>query len=229
MPIAMLIMSQVEQAQAEQRSIPPPPAFLHPLFATFLVLLLALVVSLGFGARHVLALGYDIYTRRLVASALMSGPTARRALWKKPEVARALLPPRAAAPELGSEPRLPREYARAIARVRGAGEAEALVTEIAAIDAEIERLAADADPQEAERLRQKLDGLGAEAAEDGDERKQRRRLLRDELDLVAKVEARIAEARARRESRLAALREMWRSATTPAGGGTETATRTAER
>jgi serine/threonine protein kinase len=229
MPIAMLVMSQLERAHAEQRQIPPPPAFLPPLFATFLVLLLALVVSLGFGARHVLALGYDLYTRRLVASALMSGPTARRALWKKPEVARALLPPRAAAPELASEPRLPREYASAIARVRGAGEAEALVTEIAAIDAEIERLAADADPQEAERLRQKLDLLGAEAAEDGDERKQRRRLLREQLDLVAKVEARLAEARARRESRLDALREMWRSATTPAGGGTGTATRTAER
>jgi len=227
LPMAMLLMGRIERAQAEQRQVPPLAPLLPLLGATFLVLLLALVVCLAFGARHVLALGYDIYTRRLVASAMMSGPTARRALWKKPEVARALLPPRDAPPELASEPRLPRDYASAIARARGeAGEAEILVVEIAAIDAEIERLGPDADPEEPERLRQQLDALGSEATQDGEERRQRRRLLKEHLDLIARVEARLEEARARRQSRFDALRELWRSAMTPTGA--ETATRTAD-
>lgn len=225
MPIAMLLMSRIEQAQAEQGQIPPLPPAGPVLFASLLALVLVGIASLAVGARHVLALGYDLYTRRLVAGALMSGPTARRALWRRLEVARALLPPRAAPPELRSEPRLPGDYARAIARARGeAGEAEALVLEIAGIDAEIGRLAADADPEEAQRLREKLDALGADAAEDGEERRHRRRLLLEQVDLVAKVEARLEETRARRQSRLDALRELWRSATTPSSGSTETAT-----
>ena len=226
-PIAMVVMGQVERAQAEQRQIPPPPEFLPLLFASLLVLLLALVASLAFGARHVLALGYDLYTRRLVASALMSGPTARRALWKKPEVARALLPLGDVRSELSTEPRLPRDYASAIARARGAaGEAEALVSEIAAIDVEIERLAAEADDEEAGRLRQKLDALGTGTSDEGDERRQRRRLLKEQLDLAARVEARLDEVRARRQARIEALRELWRLATAPSRS-TDAATRTA--
>ena len=230
MPIAMLLMSRIERAEAEHGQIPPLPVAMPPLVTIFVLLVLAMAVSLGFGARHVLALGYEIYTRRLVASALISGPTGRRALWKRPEVARALLPPRAAKADLPSEPRSPRDFASAIARVRGeAKDAEALVSEIADLDAEIERLAADVDSEETGRLREKLDALGSEGADEGDERRQRRRLLREQLDLAARVEARIEESRATRRARLEGLRELWRSATTPAGGADETATRTASR
>jgi serine/threonine protein kinase len=224
MPIAMLLMRRIERAEAEQNQIPPLPIALPLLLATFFALALSLVVCLAFGARHVLGLGYDVYTRRVVASALNSGPTARRTLWKKPEIARALLPVRDAPPVLPSEPRLPRDYARAIARAGGGtAEADAFVSEIAAIDAEIERLSVDADAEEAARLRQKLAALGAEGAGDGDERRQRRRLLQEQIDLIARVESRLEAARSRRQARVDALRELWRSATTPAGGGTETA------
>jgi hypothetical protein len=224
----MLLISRIERAAAEQRPVPELNRLVPACLVIFALLVLAIIASLALGARHVLALGYDIYTRRLVASALLSGPTARRALWKKPVVARALLPATAAGGDATAEPQSARDYASAIARAGGAtGEAEALAAEIAALDAEIARLAADADAEEAARLREKLMALGSEAPDEGDERRERRRLLKEELELAARVESRLEEARGRRQARLHALRELWRSVTPPAAGDTGAPTRTA--
>ena len=226
MPLVMSLMSRIEQAQAAERDLPPLPLALPALLAASLLLLLVALAALAFGSRHVLALGDDVYTRRLVASALISGPTAQRSLWKKPEVARALLAAAAARGAVPAEPSLPRDYASAIASAGGpAAEAAALVAEIAGLDAEIARLVADADPDESARSRQRLDALGAESAQEGEERRQRRRLLEEQLELAARVESRIRDARARREDRLEALRALWRTARSTGAAGTATATR----
>lgn len=228
LPSTMLLIGRIDQAQAGRRDLPPLPPVVPLLFGTGVLLLLVAALALAPGARHVLALGYDVYTRRLVASALISGPTARRALWKKPEVARALLPVQLGRAGSRPEPQLPRDFASAIAQAGGAAaEAEALVGEIAALDAEIQRLAADADPEDAARQRQRLEALGPASPEDSYERRQRRRLLEEQIDLAAKVESRLESARTRRTEHLQALRALWRAAVTKSRDGTETATRTA--
>lgn len=226
----MLLMARVDQARATQADVPELPAALLPLFGATLVCIVTALVGLAFGPRHVFPLGYDVYTRRVVASALMSGPTSRRSVWKKPEVARALLSAESASPEGPSEPRQPRDYALAIARAGGpVAEAEAVVREIAALDNEIGGLAADADAEEAARQAQRLADLGPESAEDGEERRQRRRLLQEQLALTVRVEERLRALRERRTERLQALRALWRGAVIPPSGATETATRTAMR
>jgi hypothetical protein len=214
-PVTMRVMSQLELAQARQHAVPPLPPFVIEIAFALLALVATVVASLAFGARHVLGLGYDTYTRRVVASALLSGPTAQRSLWRRAEVARALLPAAREHEATPHEPSTPRDYATAIAKARGAAaeaEAEALLAEIGRLDSELARLAADADPEEAARNRQRLDALGSESVEEGEERRQRRRLLREQLELAARVETRLKETQARRDDRLEALRSLWRAA-----------------
>jgi hypothetical protein len=194
------------------------------------------LLSLALCARHVLSLKLEVFERRRVTSVLLSRPTARRSIWKRPEIARLLLPPDVATPA-PTEPRLPREFADALAREAAsgdpasrkeleaaAGDARALVEEIEALDAEIARLAGDADPEEAARVQQRLDALGPESEVEGDERRSLRRLLAEQKHLLDKVGERLAQARARRDERADALRELWRRSRADA-----TATRTATR
>jgi len=199
------------------------------LLAGALVVLVALaLVSLAFCARQVLALGLDVYQRRRVTSILLSQPTAKRSVWKRPEVARLLLaaPAASATPR---EPRLPREFAEALAREasartgearreleRAVDQARAIATELEALDAETARLMRDADPEEAARLRQRLEALGPESPHEGEERRQLRRLLSEQAGLLARVAERVEQARGRRDERAQALRELWRSARTEA-------------
>jgi len=203
------------------------PVF-ESLARTLAVLLPLALLSLALCARHVLAMGLDVYQRRRITSILLSQPTSQRSVWKRPELARVLLPspPRATGP---TEPRLPREFADALARdaaavtgerrrelERVAEEARGLVTELEAMDAEIARIARDADPEEAAHLRQRLEALGPESEAEGEERRQMRRLLSEQAGLLAKVAERVEQARARRDERAQALRELWRSARTEA-------------
>jgi predicted Ser/Thr protein kinase len=229
MAMAMRLASQIERAQAAQQDLPPLPAALPMLVAALVLCALMALLALALGARHVLALGYDVYTRRIVAGALLSGPTGRRATWKKFEVARALLAERVRRADPAGEPRSPRDYASAIGRAGGpAGDAEALVVEIEGLDAEIERLAADADPEEAASARRRLEALGLKADAENDERAERRRLLEQQLELAARVDARLEVARERRQGRMLELVALWRAALA-ARGEPDTATRTAAR
>jgi hypothetical protein len=227
--MAMRLMSQIERAEAAQQDLPPMPAALPMLFAALALCTVVALVALAFGARHVLALGYDVYTRRIVAAALMSGATARRATWKKFEVARALLAERVRRADPAEEPRSPRDYASAIGRAGGpAAEAEALAVEIERLDAEIEQLAADADPEEAAGARRRLEALGLKTDAQNDERAERRRLLEQQLELAVRVEARLEVARERRQGRMQELVALWRVALA-ARDEPGTATRTSVR
>jgi hypothetical protein len=190
----------------------------------FLPLALLALVSLALCARHVLGLGLDVYQRRRVTSILLSQPTAQRSVWKRPEIARILLPPPAQT-GAATEPRLPREFAEALAREAAARtdqaraelesaahEAWAIAAELEALDTEIARLSRDTDPEEAARLDQRLEALGPESeAEDGD-RRQMRRLVTEQAGLLAKVAERLEQARGRRAERTEALRALWRRA-----------------
>lgn len=61
----------------------------------FLGLTAEIMIALSLGARSVFALGLEPYAHWRVSKALLFGSTTQRALWKKPEIARALPPPRA--------------------------------------------------------------------------------------------------------------------------------------
>lgn len=124
------------------------------------------VVSLALGARYVFALRLDRFRHRLVSSALISHPTSRRAYWKRPDLARALLPLPATAKTRPPEPRTPQEYVAALvsqaSRATGPAGAEAeeavstarrLAGEIEGLDAEMARVSRDADLEESARSR----------------------------------------------------------------------------
>jgi predicted Ser/Thr protein kinase len=180
----------------------------------FAWLLLVSLALLAWCARDVLALGLDAYQRRRLTSVLLTHPTSARAAWRRPELAR-LLSPAPAQPGTPTEPRLPSEFAEAIGHAADPGaasEARALVAELEALDAEIERLGREADPDEAARLRQRLQALGPEAPSEGDERRQMRRLLTEQAGLLAKVAERLEQARSRRAERSEELRDLWRRA-----------------
>jgi hypothetical protein len=193
-----------------------------------LVLASFFLIALALCARLILGLGLNVYERRRVTSVLFSAPTSQRSVWKRPEIAQLLLPaPVAAAAR--TEPQQPRELADALAREaaamsgerkreleRIAEEGRRLASELEALDADIARLARDADPDEVARLSQHLAALGPESASEGDERRQMRRLLSEQAGLLAQLIERLAQTRARRDERAQALRELWRGARTEA-------------
>lgn len=86
------------------------------------------------------------------------------------------------------------------------------------------RLSADADPAEAARLRQKLETLGPEVAGEAEPRRQMRRLLGEQLELLDGVQVRLGEHTGRQGVVFGALRELWRSVT-----GAQGAEATSER
>jgi len=149
-------------------------------------------------------------------------PTMRREFWRKPKYAALLLPPAGRAVARGVEPRSPEEYAQAIrdlvgqlpsgtqATVSEAADAgRQLLGTLAALDAELAKLAQDADPQELEAVEAKLRALGPEAADEGDVRRQKRALLVPQRDLLRQLGRRLAEVTDRRARLLDLMRTMW--------------------
>jgi predicted Ser/Thr protein kinase len=143
--------------------------------------------------------------------------------WRTPQVAALLLPPAGRVIRAGpAEPRSPEEYARAIRDLEGqlpsgtqatvadaADAAHQLLATVAVLDAELARLAQDADPQELEAVEAKLRALGPETADDGDVRRQKRALLVPQRDLLRQLNQRLAEATDRRAQLLDLLRTLW--------------------
>jgi hypothetical protein len=149
--------------------------------------------------------------------------TSRLSLWRKPAYATWLLPPPVRAVVARSaEPRSPDEYAAAIRDLVGqlpsgtqatvseaADAARQLLGTLAALDAEIAKLAQDADPQELEAVEAKLRALGPEAADEGEMRREKRALLVHQRALLRRLDERVKELTEQR-SRLADLmRTMW--------------------
>jgi len=157
------------------------------------------------------------------ASQLASTATWKLDFWRKPSVAALLLPPagrtKTAQPV---EPRSPAELAHAIRDLVGqlpsgtqatvseaADAARQLLGTLAALDAELAKLAQDADPQELEAVETKLRALGPEAPDEGDVRRQKRALLVPQRDLLRALNQRLAEATDRRARLLDLMRTMW--------------------
>jgi hypothetical protein len=170
-------------------------------------------------ARMLRSRGYETYTLRRVARALLIGPTSDRTLWKKPELSRVLLPPAGTA---APEPQSPSEYLSAIGRaaeaLTGGGRAlglEALAlgrrlhAALLEVEREVARLAREADPAEAARLDARLAAVGGEEPR-SDEERQMARLLAQQRDLLLRMQERLDEARGRRARAYEDLRELWR-------------------
>jgi predicted Ser/Thr protein kinase len=151
-------------------------------------------------------------------------PSSRLAFWRKPSFAALLVPASrsqaVARPPV--EPRSPDEYAQAIRDIVGqlpsgtratvsevADAAYQLLGTLTALDAELARLAQDADPQELEAVEAKLRALGPEVAEEGEARRQKRALLAGQRDLLRHLDQRLADVTDRRARLLDLLRTMW--------------------
>jgi hypothetical protein len=154
---------------------------------------------------------------------LGSRPTGDLAFWRRPEFAAQLLPPpgRAAAAR-PAEPRSPEEYAQAIRDLVGqlpsgtqatvseaADAARQLLGTVAALDAELAKLAQDADPQESEAVEAKLRALGPEAADEGEMRREKRVLLVHQRALLRRLDERVKELTERRSRLDDLMRTMW--------------------
>jgi hypothetical protein len=153
---------------------------------------------------------------------LLFAPTSRLAFWRDPKFAALLLPPAGRALAGETEPRSPDEYAAAIRDLVGqlpsgtqatvseaADAARQLLGTLAALDAEIAKLAQDADPQELEAVEVKLRALGLEATDEGEARRQKRALLAGQRDLLRQLDQRLAEVSDRRARLLDLMRTMW--------------------
>jgi len=154
---------------------------------------------------------------------LTSAPMADRAFWRKPKFAALLLPPAGrAALARPAEPRSPDGYAQAIHDLVGelpsgtqatvseaADAARQLLGTLAALDAELAKLAQDADPKELETVEARLRALGPEASEEGEARRQKRALLAGQRDLLRHLDQRLAEVTERRARLVDLLRTMW--------------------
>ena len=177
------------------------------------------IISVGIFHRWGLARGLT-YTERMM---ILGAPSWKLDFWRKPKFAALLLPPPDRAVAAGpAEPRSPDEYARAIRDLvdhlpsgtratvsEAADAARQLLGTVAALDAELAKLAQDADPQELDAVEAKLRALGPEDADEGQMRRERRALLVNQRELLRRLDERVKELTERR-SRLADLmRTMW--------------------
>jgi serine/threonine protein kinase len=221
----------------EAAGLKPEFVFDSVVVVTFLSVALAFLLAVAAGfelvrcARLMRSHGLETYELRRISRAFLVGPTADRALWKKPELARLLLPPRASGLKA---PASPREYTEALARVaagasgevrqtadRAAAAARSLAAALAAADQRVARLNRDLDPKDLQRLDERLAVLGAADASEDEERRELRRLLSGQRELLRRYEGRLQETRARRERALRLLEELWRRA--PAGSAADRA------
>jgi len=157
------------------------------------------------------------------ASQLSSTATWKLDFWRKPKCAALLLPPASHAKTAQvAEPRSPDEYAQAIRDLVGqlpsgpqatvseaADAAQQLLGTVASQDAEIAKLARDADPQELAAIEERLRALGPETGDEGDVRRQKRALLANQRDLLRQLDARLATLGERRARLLDLMRTTW--------------------
>ena len=153
-----------------------------------------------------------------------AGSTSNARFWKQPHVARILLP----VPTPGSrvqhmalpattsgllsaiidvERQLPRPMGTPGGKAVTA--ARQLAGTIEQLDIEIESIAQNSDPADVIRLEGRLEALDGNAATASDEQRQVRRLLEEQLELMRRFEARVAQARQRRDHLIELLRQLW--------------------
>lgn len=143
------------------------------------------------------------------------------AFWRKPHIARLLLPERSRRRVSKSKPQTPQDYVSQIASLAqdvtasvhglasdAAAGARQLVAAIDALDTEIAKLARDADPTEVPRLEEKLAALGdpESVSEAG---RQMRELLSDQLNLMRQLVSTLERAKERRSRLLEMLHTLW--------------------
>jgi len=163
--------------------------------------------------------GLGFHERTVVAQS----PTWKLDFWRKPKFAALLLPPPGRAiTARPAEPRSPDEYARAIRDLVGqlpsglqvtvseaADAVSQLLDTVAALDAELAKLAQDADPQELEAVEAKLRALGPETPGEDDVRRQKRAVLVPQRELLRALNQRLAAVAERRARLVDLLRTMW--------------------
>jgi hypothetical protein len=188
-----------------------------PAYSVFLGMILAFVAHLR--------LALWMRDKKLdsdTASRLFVEPTWRPGFWRKPQIAALLAPvgkPRGGG--ASSEHQGPHDLLRRIAQAvqdltdaaRPAGAraveiARALVSRIDALDREIARAKQEFDSGEVERIDVRLRALGPEEEDEGDERRQMRRLLVQQRDLAAQWAGRLQARASERSSALRALEEL---------------------
>ena len=151
--------------------------------------------------------------------AILHAPLARPSLWQREAIAAVLRP---APTDEPAPARTPAEMVHRIASAaaafsgRDAGVAQEaaaaarhLLASILEADEEVERLSRDLDPQEHERVRARLAGLGVEVATEPEERRRMRALFAQQLSLLAELEARLRRASDRRQRRVELLKSLW--------------------
>ena len=144
---------------------------------------------------------------------LVSESTAARAFWRRPDIASLLEPapavPLRAIPGQDSPDGMLRDLDRLVVTEasspyadlyrEAAAAARLAVNEIMRCDAELARLATDADPHERARIQASLDALGEPAGDDRAGTQEVRALLVKQLALYGELAERSAEVSARRQ------------------------------
>ena len=153
---------------------------------------------------------------------LMACPSPDSRFWKRPDIQKLLLPPGGAMAAVDSVSQTPTGYLQALTdaahRFDGprrdlAGEAASvgreILSAIEALDRQIEDLAADSDPAELARLKQKLDVVVEPAKSEPESRRRLRDLLRQQLDLAQSLADQLEAANERRARLLDMLKTLW--------------------
>jgi hypothetical protein len=187
------------------------------LFAGLLWLGLSMVLC----ARILRSRGLDTYSLQRVSRAVVTGSTSDRRLWKRAEVAALLLPAPGAVRTPSQHPRSPAEYRDGMAalaerlRPAHAGLASQVLTAgrrvlaaLADADQEAVRLERDVNPEDEQRLEERLAALDAGRDADADAAEMKR-LVAQQLELVRKLRARREEAVARRRALGEDLDRLW--------------------
>lgn len=187
-----------------------------------------LVVLLLFGGRW----GWNIirqwrWARRLgldrwSAGQLIDPPPPTSSFWKRPGIQRLLLPPGGAIAAVDSVSQTPTGYLQALSdaahKLDGprrdiAGEAASvgreILSAIEALDRQIEDLAADSDPAELARLKQKLDALGEPDKSEPENKRRMRELARQQLEFVQGLADQLKAANDGRARLLNLLKTLW--------------------
>ncbi len=195
-------------------------AFMDRLADDFLFPLLSLtVVALMCGlAYHFTGLTRKGLTEQ-EATRVVIGATAQTTFWRKPHIAALLLPP-----ETGRlpEPKLPRDYLQAIARIAPAlsgsarepgglalAAAQRLVAVLEGLDSELTRLAPSVNPDEIARLEQKHKALGAVDGGDSAEGREMIELLARQIAILKRMAARHESQSELRARLLTLLHDLW--------------------
>ncbi|MBI2841727.1 MAG: protein kinase [Acidobacteria bacterium] len=186
--------------------------FLFPVFSLAVV---ALMCGLAY---HFTQLKRNGLTEQ-EATRVVIGTTAQTTFWRKPHIAALLLPP-----EAGRllEPRLPRDYLQAIARIASAitgaarepgglalVAAQRLVAVLEGLDSELARLAPSVDPDEIARLGQKHSAFASVVRGDSAEGREMIELLARQVAVLKRIAARHESQSELRARLLTLLQDLW--------------------